>query len=70
MHSGFVQIGSFDVKKFDRAHALAEFWRKNLREILQKKVIDKQNENFSSYLKNGGDLSYLELKKLNTVSKK
>ena len=69
LHQGFVQIGTFNVMDFDRSKALAKFWKDNLAKILAQKVMDKKHENFTKFLEDGGELSYLQLKRLNTIYK-
>ena len=60
----------YDVKRFVRAKYIAATYKKMIKEDLHQKYKQVRRENFNEFLMEGGSLTFLELKRLDTTLKK
>ena len=60
----------YDVKRFVRAKYIAATYKKLIKEDLRQKYKQVRRENFNEFLMEGGSLTFLELKRLDTTLKK
>mmetsp|Transcript_42051 Transcript_42051/g.64441 ORF Transcript_42051/g.64441 Transcript_42051/m.64441 type:complete len:234 (-) Transcript_42051:24-725(-) len=70
LHNNFMNLNpDYDVRKYNRAKALASKWEKMIGKYLVDEVTVLARKNFNEFLAQGGKLTYAELKKLNSVWK-
>ena len=57
----------FDLRKYNRVKALAKKYVNLIGKHLVQEVKNEERKNFNQFLESGGKLTYLELRKLNSV---
>ena len=71
LHENFIDLNpEYNKKKLSRAQDLASQWEQKIESKLHKETEKVAQEKFKGWLADGNRLSYLDLRKLNTVWKK